>query len=122
MTTRRIGAGVILFRSCIVTPTMRSFSVQTMTVNQYSKILKSADQRNNFQIVDVREPDELKAVNVNDEKILNLPISLSWKWGGDIARHKTLDPVKPVICVVSALKIPLICGLQFSSVDRVEGV
>jgi rhodanese-related sulfurtransferase len=84
----------------------RLYSVQRMTVNQYSKILNS-NLRNNYQIVDVREPDELKAVNVSDQNILNLPISQSWKWGGDIARHKTLDPVKPVICVVCLLSLPL---------------
>jgi rhodanese-related sulfurtransferase len=79
----------------------RLYSVQTITVNEYSKILKSKD-REKYQIVDVREPDELNSVNVDDKDIMNLPISQSWKWGTDIARHQhPLDPVKPVICVVS---------------------
>jgi hypothetical protein len=83
----------------------RSYSVQTMTVNQYSKILNS-NARGKYQIVDVREPDELNSFNVQDNDIMNLPISQSWKWGTDIARHQhPLDPVKPVICVVSCCLI-----------------
>jgi hypothetical protein len=101
------------------TMTRRLYSVQMMTVGQYSRILNSK-QRENYQIVDVREPDELKAVNVNDQNILNLPISESWKWGGDIARHKTLDPEKPVICVVSVLILSCFSHILHSVVQEGE--
>jgi rhodanese-related sulfurtransferase len=82
--------------------------------------------REKYQIVDVREPDEFIAVNVQDKDIMNLPISQSWKWGTDIARHEhPLDPVKPVICVVRYL-FSFSCHLHdlssFLSVDLVEEV
>jgi rhodanese-related sulfurtransferase len=80
---------------------MRRLSIQRMSVTEYSKILKSKE-RENYQIVDVREPNELIALNLEDKNIMNLPMSQSLKWGADIARQKhSLDPLKPVICVVS---------------------
>jgi hypothetical protein len=71
-------------------------------VSQFSVKMRVVLKTSRGLMTDVREPDELNSVNVDDKDIMNLPISQSWKWGTDIARHQhPLDPVKPVICVVS---------------------
>jgi rhodanese-related sulfurtransferase len=43
-----------------------------------------SDLRLNYQIIDVREPDELQAVNLPGNDILNLPLSSSGEWAAKI--------------------------------------
>ena len=69
-----------------------------MNVGELENIIKS-DLKDNYQIVDVREPNELEMVSLPECGIVNLPLASSENWAPQVAEGKILDKTKPTICV-----------------------
>ena len=79
--------------------TMQSSAILNLSVIEYESILKS-DLKDNYQIIDVREPNELELVNIKtDAPVINLPLSTSDQWTQSITDGDILDKTKPTICV-----------------------
>eukprot|EP01041_Mallomonas_annulata_P014115 gene14115-30044_t len=53
--------------------------VKTISVQNFGKILQG-DSRSLYQIVDVREPDELLSISLKGNDVINLPLSKSEEW------------------------------------------
>ena len=75
----------------------RSFSLQTC--KQFGEILTATDTRRLYQIVDVREPNELAAASIEGADIINLPLSTAGEWSDDVKDGKILDKSKPTLCL-----------------------
>ena len=74
--------------------------VKAMSPQDFGKILKDPSVAN-FQVIDVREPDELKMASVNYSGVINLPLSQYSNWSPKILAGEMLDATKPTICLVS---------------------
>lgn len=98
-------------KSLIVTPHRHIFShVRSMSMStssntiaqmspiQLSSILKS-DSRDLYQIIDVREPDELNVAKISDENVMNLSLSTAQDWTTKVLAGDILDSSKPTICL-----------------------
>jgi rhodanese-related sulfurtransferase len=73
-------------------------SVKNMNVVDFGKILNSPD-RGNYQIVDVREKDELLSMALPGSDVVNLPISDISSWSTQVLNGKLLDSEKPILCM-----------------------
>lgn len=80
--------------------TMKRFmgSIQPLLANDLKAILKGAE-RKNYQIVDVREKDELELARLPDNNVINLPLSEAGTWTNEILEGEILDKSKPTICL-----------------------
>ena len=52
-----------------------------------------------YQIVDVREPNELAAASIEGVDIINLPLRTAGEWYDDVKDGKILDKSKPTLCL-----------------------
>jgi len=71
--------------------------VYDLDVQKFNKILN--ENRSSFQILDVREPNELDVVKLPFSDVINLPLSTAGEWSGKIETGMMLDPTKPTICL-----------------------
>ena len=80
-----------------------------------------------YQIIDVREPNELQTASLTGSDIINLPLSRANEWTGDIKSGKILDKSKPTICMckigMRSMKMAMFLTQQagFEEVYNVEG-
>jgi rhodanese-related sulfurtransferase len=74
------------------------FQVKPMSVVEFDNILKSSNRRS-YQIIDVREKDELLAIAVSGDDITNLPLSDAADWTAKVLRGEVLDKSKPTLCL-----------------------
>lgn len=72
--------------------------VNNMNVVDFHKILKGTD-RSKYQIVDVREKDELVAIALAGSDVMNLPLSDASTWSQEVLRGELLDKQKPLLCL-----------------------
>ena len=99
--------------------------VQTMTVERLQEIIK-ANEINQYQLVDVREENELDLAKLKIEGVVNLPLSLAGQWTQQIIRGEILDLEKPVLCLchhgVRSMKMAsFLVQNEFESVYNIEG-
>lgn len=74
--------------------------VQDISVKQLDEILKDAGKRSKYQIVDVREADELQAVSLPDKGVKHLPLSQSNTWADSVKDGSYgLDKKKPTVVI-----------------------
>lgn len=73
-------------------------AVKRMSVTELGGILSSAN-RKKYQIVDVRERDELQEIALNGDDIVNLPLSDASSWTTQVLDGKVLDAKKPTLCI-----------------------
>lgn len=69
-----------------------------LTPKQLDEIFKS-DLRSNYQIIDVRESDELQVASFAGNDIIHLPLSTASEWSTKIMNKELLDSTKPTICM-----------------------
>ena len=62
-------------------------------------ILNQPDVRRLYQIIDVREVNELQVSSIQGADIINLPLSRANEYTQDILDGKILDKSKPTICL-----------------------
>jgi rhodanese-related sulfurtransferase len=72
--------------------------VKRLNVSEFEKILKGTD-RSKYQIVDVREKDELQTVRIADNDIINLPLRSADSWTQKVINGELLDSEKPTLCL-----------------------
>lgn len=72
--------------------------VKRMGVAELGKILSST-HREQYQIVDVREKDELQEIALNGDDIVNLPLSDAGNWTTQVLDGNILDAKKPTLCI-----------------------
>lgn len=73
-----------------------SNSVKNMNVKQFNDILKS-DARNVYQIIDVREKDELAIASIQGNDIMNLALQDAGSWSPKVENGSLLDSEKPTV-------------------------
>lgn len=98
--------------------------VQSMSVQTLQSIMK-ANELHKYQLVDVREIDELSYAKLKTE-VINLPLSLGGQWSQQIKRGEILDPEKPVLCLchhgVRSLRMAnFLVENDFETVYNIEG-
>ena len=74
------------------------FSVKNMKVDEFGAILNDPSSRKLYQIIDVREPNELEVASLEGADILNFPLGTAAQWGVKIENGELLDATKPTIC------------------------
>jgi rhodanese-related sulfurtransferase len=88
-------------------------SVKSMNVIEFDEILKGIDRRK-YQIVDVREKDELQTVKITDADIINLPLRSADTWTQKVINGELLDSEKPTLCLchhgVRSMKVATFLG------------
>mmetsp|Transcript_25471 Transcript_25471/g.37572 ORF Transcript_25471/g.37572 Transcript_25471/m.37572 type:complete len:144 (-) Transcript_25471:229-660(-) len=127
MLTRNIQT--ILHTSLWKNPTtIRRFSstIQQMTASQFSEILNDDIHSNNYQIVDVREEDELRMMSIDTKGLIHLPLSKANEWQSKLSQSDILTTEKPVICMchagVRSMRFAqYLSGLGFTDVFNLEG-
>eukprot|EP01040_Poterioochromonas_malhamensis_P016121 gene16121-18219_t len=101
-------------------------SIQPLLANDLKAILKGAE-RKNYQIVDVREKDELELARLPDNNVINLPLSEAGTWTNEILEGEILDKSKPTICLchhgVRSMRFAnfIVTQAQFEEVYNVQG-
>eukprot|EP01041_Mallomonas_annulata_P005226 gene5226-10465_t len=78
-----------------------ALTLKTISVQDFGKILQG-DSRSLYQIVDVREPDELLSLSLQGNDVINLPLSKFEEWTGNIL--DILDRDKPTLCLCKSGK------------------
>lgn len=78
------------------------FPFKSMTVAELGVIMKDPRKRGEYQIVDVREPNELEAMSIPGADIINLPISAAETWTKQVLDGQLLDRSKPLLCFCHA--------------------
>ena len=73
-------------------------TVKMITPVDFQKLMGSSD-RSNYQMIDVREENELQIAKFPGADILNLPLSQMEHIGEQIKQGKLLDRMKPTICI-----------------------
>lgn len=102
-------------------------SVTPLTVKKFGSILSSIDSRRLYQIIDVREPNELQVASIKGADIINLPLSTAPQWSSEIIAGKLLDKSKPTICMckvgMRSMKMAMFLTQQggFTEVYNVDG-
>ena len=71
-----------------------------MSPQDFDKILKG-ENRELYQIIDVREVNEIQTVSLKDKNVINLPLSTAGQWTTDVTSGKLLNSDKPAICLVN---------------------
>jgi rhodanese-related sulfurtransferase len=105
--------------------TMKAGEVQRMTVTQFGDILKG-DSRSLYQIIDVREVDELAVASIKGADIINLPLGSAAEWSPKVEQGKLLDASKPTICLckvgMRSMRVATFFASQgFEEVYNVDG-
>eukprot|EP01040_Poterioochromonas_malhamensis_P003582 gene3582-3827_t len=72
--------------------------VKLITPKEFQSLLQSSE-RSNYQLVDVREENELQVAKFDGTDIINLPLSQIEQIGQEIKQGKLLDLNKPTICI-----------------------
>jgi rhodanese-related sulfurtransferase len=94
--------------------TLNAGSVRTMTPQSFNNLLKDFGTRSSWQIIDVREPDEVDVSKVAGNDIIYLPLSDSSSWAQTITTGKLLDSSKKTACLchhgVRSLKVANFLG------------
>jgi len=106
----------------------RKFPPQAMSVQDLAALLGDISARENTQLIDVREVDELAGGNnLTAQGFINLPLSKSSEWAPKIVRGELLDPTKKTVCMCKAgmrsmqMAQFLITEASFSDVANVDG-
>lgn len=73
-------------------------TVNNMNVVEFHKILTGSN-RHQYQIIDVREKDELLSVALSGSDVLNLPLSEANTWTQKVLMGELLDKRKPLLCL-----------------------
>lgn len=73
-------------------------TVKDMLPQELGKILNS-QSRHQYQIIDVREANELQMVSLPDKNVIHLPLSTAGTWSTEILQGKILDSAKHTICL-----------------------
>ena len=74
-------------------------AIKQMTVAQFGEILKSPEKRATYQIIDVREPNELEVARIVGNDVLNLALGAAAEWTPKVEAGALLEPTKPTICL-----------------------
>ena len=91
-----------------------------ITVEELAKRLSSSES--STQLVDVREPQEVKTASI--EGFMNLPLSQFSEWGNDIQTRLEPDKETLVLChhgVRSAQMCQWLTSVGFSNVKNITG-
>ena len=72
--------------------------VNNMKVEEFAAILQSTS-RADYQIIDVREADELKDISLVGDDIIHLPLSGAEAWSSKVTQGSLLDNSKPTLCM-----------------------
>ena len=72
--------------------------VKSMNVQQFKEILNGKN-RSNYQIIDVREKNELLESALSGEDVMNLPTNDANIWQDKILKGELLDSSKPTLCM-----------------------
>ena len=75
---------------------MSTSSVRSLSCIEFRDIIKS-DIRQKYQIIDVRETNELSIAKYPTE-VIHLPMSTASEWSAKIKNGEILDKDKPTIC------------------------
>eukprot|EP00600_Ochromonadales_sp_CCMP1393_P004670 CAMPEP_0174957474 /NCGR_PEP_ID=MMETSP0004_2-20121128/2091_1 /TAXON_ID=420556 /ORGANISM="Ochromonas sp., Strain CCMP1393" /LENGTH=181 /DNA_ID=CAMNT_0016205585 /DNA_START=18 /DNA_END=563 /DNA_ORIENTATION=+ len=100
--------------------------IQNMNVVQFGDILQG-NERNKYQIIDVRETDELKQSALSGDDIIHLPLSEAEQWSKKVLDGDLLDATKPtlVMCKMGgrSMKVSMFLTVQagFPEVFNVDG-
>ena len=78
-----------------------SSGIKNISAVEFNKILNSPD-RASYQIIDVREKDELAQLALHGDDVINLPLSQNSVWGAQVINGEILDANKPVLCMCKA--------------------
>jgi len=70
--------------------------VKSISPEDFKALLESKD-RDNYQIIDVREANELVTSQLKDDKIIHMPISEAYRWTFSYLDKKGLNEKKPTI-------------------------
>lgn len=75
--------------------------VKTINAEEFFKIVKDPVARKEYQIIDVRESNELEISSIPDREVLHLPLSQSGTWASEVAlgTHKNINSDLKSICV-----------------------
>lgn len=71
--------------------------VKRMNVVEFDKILKNKEERPKYQIVDVREKDELALARIQGNDIVNLPLRDIDNWKNKVINGDLLESTKPTL-------------------------
>ena len=69
-----------------------------MKAEDFVAILQSTS-RADYQIIDVREADELKDISLVGDDIIHLPLSGAEAWSSKVIQGSLLDNSKPTLCM-----------------------
>ena len=72
--------------------------IKIMSVQDFGVILKGPT-RTKYQIIDVREKDELLSMAIEGKDVLNLPLSDVANWSTKVLKGDLLDKNKPTLCL-----------------------
>lgn len=75
-----------------------SGEVKLINVQEFHTLLQSLD-RGNYQLIDVREENELEIAKFPGDDIKNIPLSQLEQYSNDIKQEKLFDRLKPTICI-----------------------
>ena len=71
---------------------------KNMKAEEFVAILQSTS-RADYQIIDVREADELKDISLVGDDIIHLPLSGAEAWSSKVTQGSLLDSSKPTLCM-----------------------
>jgi rhodanese-related sulfurtransferase len=100
--------------------------IENISVKAFDAILKGPT-RSDYQIIDVRESDELTQLALPGDDVIHLPLSQIESWGGKVTAGELLEREKPVLgmCKMGgrSLKVSTFLSGQakFAKVINVEG-
>jgi rhodanese-related sulfurtransferase len=72
--------------------------VKIMSVVELGKILQSS-KRSDYQIIDVREKNELSIAKLPDKDVINLPLSQISRWLPKVIESVSLDKNRATLCL-----------------------
>lgn len=124
----------ILFNSIKVSRSLYAYSIRNMistvsrmNVQQFATIIMDDAKRVNYQIIDVREPNELQIAQIAGKDVINLPLSRSDDWAPEVLNGNLLDAKKPtcILCHHGRRSMQMAMFLtheaSFSDVANIEG-
>lgn len=71
--------------------------VKRINVVEFDKILKSKENRTKYQIIDVREKDELALARIPGDDVVNLPLRDIDNWKSKVIEGDLLEQTKPTL-------------------------
>ena len=102
-------------------------AIKQMTVAQFDEILKSPEKRATYQIIDVREPNELQVARIAGTDVINLALGAAAEWSPKVEAGDLLEPTKPTICLCKVgmrsmrMAMFLTSSAGFTNVHNVDG-